>query len=434
VLEVLLYCDDFSAEISRGALWFAWGESWARELGRLLEDAPGLPTPSRFIRLPHADAAATEQRVADAQRVFAEQSARRSAAITDARERWSPAAAGNPRRLCVVARSRFRLWNDEGHALHAALEDGGIDLHRFDPDAPAGCSPLAFAVAARDSDAVVAADLARADAPGLAHPEMPWVTWVTTPRIPAFAAAGPNDRLLVADPTWRDAATRAGWPPERVGVAPWPAVTAHAEPPSSQGLALVADTCGLNAPESLAEFSSHGLLWDTLREQVLRDPFGVPASVEPWIRAAARRNGIAAETLHLQTFVSQLVIPAYVQGLASVLIAAGVPLMLHGAGWADLSPFRAAAAGPVKCRAQLAEIARATAGLVHPLPTPGAHPVETLGRPVVRAAGQTRWSFLNEVTRVLKGSVPSNRCEPPLSAYLLRATLGEVLVRRLPLP
>jgi hypothetical protein len=425
LLEILFYCEDFSAEISRGGLWFAWGESWTKELGRMLEDVPGLPTPSRFLRLPHADAASTEQIVAEAQRVFAEQNARRSAAIGEARARWTPPANGKARRVCVIARSSFRLWEDAGHTLHAAAGGGEIDLHHFDPDSPAACSPIALATSAATSDAIVAADLARADAPNIVHPDLPWVTWVTLPRIPPFAAAGPHDRLLVADPAWREAAVRAGWPAERVGVAGWPAAVAHDQPPKFPGVALIADTCGLDVPESVTEFSSHGLLWEKLRERVLRDPFAVPADVDAWVRDAARGEGIAVETLNVPTFVNRLVAPAFAQGLADALLAAGVPLKLYGNGWAHLPRFEALVGAPLTSRQQLIEAARDAAALVHPSPTAGAHPVDALGRPVVRTTGGSRASFLREVSRALQGSTPVNRCEPPLSAALLLGTLDQ---------
>ena len=422
LLEVLFYCDDFSAEVSRGGLWFAWGGSWPKELGRLLEEVPGLPTPSRFVRLPHADAASTEQLVADAQRAFAEQNARRSAAIGEARARWTPPPNGKPRRLCVVARSAFRLWEDAGQTLHAAAGGGEIDLERFDPDSPAACSPVALATSAAASDAIIAADLARTDAPNIVHADVPWITWVTLPRIPLFAAAGTHDCVLVADASWRGAAIGAGWPAERVGVAGWPAV-AHEQAPKFPGLALITDTWDLDVPESVTEFSSHGLLWEKLRERVLCDPFAVPADVDGWVREAARGEGIVAETLDVPTFVNRLVAPALAQGLTDALLGAGVPLKLYGNGWAHLPRFATLVVAPVTSRQQLLEAARDAAALVHPSPWAGAHPVEALGRPVVRTAGGSRASFLREVSRALQGSTPTNRSEPALSAALLLSTL-----------
>jgi hypothetical protein len=119
-------------------------------------------------------------------------------------------------RVCVVARSGWSLWDDAGEALYDAVtrdaSSRGATWHRFAPDAPAGCSPLAFAAAAAGAHAVVAADVSRADAPGLVPAAMPWVTWVTNGRVPPARSAGPRDRLLLADAAWQPAALAAGWP------------------------------------------------------------------------------------------------------------------------------------------------------------------------------------------------------------------------------
>jgi hypothetical protein len=44
-LILMLACEAFDAEIAAGRLWFAAGEDWAGELGRLLAENDGLPTP-----------------------------------------------------------------------------------------------------------------------------------------------------------------------------------------------------------------------------------------------------------------------------------------------------------------------------------------------------------------------------------------------------
>jgi hypothetical protein len=418
VLEVMLRCDDFAADIDRGRLWFAAGREWPGALARILSDTPGLPTPTRFVRMPDADAATIEVAIAEAQRVIGEQNARRAAAVASLRDNWTPTAspAASPR-VAVVARSKFRLWDDAGHALWTALADpedhpaASTTLARFDPDDPAGSSPLALSTAAAGADVLVSADLSRSDAPRVAPAGLPWVTWVTTPRVPPFAAAGPNDRLLLADPAWRDDAVRAGWPAERVGVAGWPNPRRSADPgpdaeraPSEASrLAIIADTTPLDVPDALAEFSSHGLLWERIRRDVLRDPFAVPGDVIAFVRAHARAAGIAAETLDLALFADRLVVVAFQQGVADALLAAGLPLRLHGGGWADLPRFAPHAAGPVDSRESLREAALTARALVHVWPTSGAHPIDALGRPVVRRTGPRREAFLRDA----RGALPA---------------------------
>jgi len=57
-LAIAMRCEDFSADIDAGRLWFTTGESWAQSLAELFQLQPGLPTPGHFIRLPVSDASA----------------------------------------------------------------------------------------------------------------------------------------------------------------------------------------------------------------------------------------------------------------------------------------------------------------------------------------------------------------------------------------
>lgn len=425
VLGIILRCDDFAGDVESGRLWFAWGDNWTQTLDRLLDAAPGLPTPTRFIRMPTAEPSVIERLIGDAQRVFTETNARRSAEVAKLRESWTPRGAEPPKRICVVARSTFRLWDDAGHALHAALSADSreaVSFQHFDPDAPAGASSLALAQAACASDVLVAPDMSRADAPTLTPMGMPWITWVTTPRIPPFAAAGPNDRLLLADPAWAEAAAAAGWPGARIAPAGWPGQLKHdSDAPPARSLALIANTHSLDAPESLAEFSSHGLLWDRLRALVLRDPFALPDDVETWVRDQARADGISVETLDVSLLVNRLVVPAYQQALAGALVAAGLPLRLHGVGWDELPRLRPHAAGPITSRDDLRAAVRDAAVLVHAWPTAGAHSIDALGRPIVRRIGRRKETFIRDATLALAGEAGARPASfpSPLSIKLL---------------
>jgi hypothetical protein len=439
VLDISLHCDDFSDDLTRGRLWFAWGEQWPRELTRLLDGTPGLPTPSRFIRLPLIDSSLLERLIGDAQRAFGEVSARRAAAIASMRARWAPRDLGADavtRNLCVLAPSTFRLWDDAGDALYAALtstKSPHVTWRRFDPDAPAASSPLALASAAAESDGIVAADLSRADVASLAPDGLPWITWVTAGRIPPVKSGGPRDALLLADPAWRDSATAAGWPAERIAIAAWPAVVDHNNPARGPTLALISDTHSLDAPESLAEYSSHCLLWEKLRRDVLRDPLVVPADVQRWVRDRAKQQGIAAETIDATLFVTRLIIPAYQQALADLLLSAGIPVQLYGAGWGDLPRFQSHAAGTITSREQLRAAARGATALIHAWPSAGARPIDSLGRPVVRPHGRGNETFLREAKLALEAE-PNSLCRSdstvPISPGALLELLDRVEARR----
>jgi hypothetical protein len=330
--------------------------------------------------------------------------------------------------VCVIARSAFRLWDDAGHALFTTLSSGevsNITVQRFDPDDPAASSPLALATAAAASDVVVAADVFRADAGPRAPADQPWVTWVTTPRIPPASSAGPNDRLLVADARWRDVAISVGWAPDHIAEAGWPAAMAdvRSSTEAEPRLALIADTVPLDPPESLADFSSHCLLWEKLRRHVVANPFALPEDVERWLADQARAEGIDPDQLDKSLFLSRLVSPAYQQALAELLLDAGLPLSLHGAGWADLPRIQSHARGPVNTREDLRAIAQRAGALVHPWPDTAAHAIDALGRPVLRASGRRKDTFVHDARLALAGASAGRADQiPPLSANVLLRT------------
>jgi hypothetical protein len=437
-LATLLHCDDFSSEIERGRLWLACGDEWARQLARILEERPGVPDPSRFIRLPKVDPQLLERTIADAQRAFSDCTARRNAAIATARSSWRRREPGSDKpRVCVVARSMFRLWDDAGETLHLALrQSDDANWVRFDPDAPAACSPLALSGAIGDSDTVGAADLSRAELPaGLAPDELPWITWVTSGRIPPFPAAGPNDRLLLADARWVDDARSADWPADRLGVAIWPSSGAPSlGVPSQPALAIIADTCAIDPPDAVTEYSSHTLLWEKIQHTISRDPFAVPDHPAEWVRKLAKTAGIDLRATDLPLFVHRLVLPAYAQAVADMLISAGVPVQIHGSGWDLLPRFANQAAGQVTSREELAGIVQNVSGLVHIWPSAAAaHPIDALGRPVLRRRGSNREAFLREARRLLAGGSTSSESAPSSNslsaAVVLAGSVGTVGAR-----
>ena len=416
VLAVLLRCGDFSADISAGRLWFACGGQWPAELSQVFRNNPGLATPSQFVRLPITPAETVEQLIAAAQDVFAERNAERSLAIAALRDR-PRRAVPHQRRLCVLAPSTFRLWDDApavlADALQASAESPGTEIVRFDSDHPLCSSTLALAAAAAGCDAVVAADAGRADAPNVLPASIPWLTWVTTPRVPPAPDGAPRDAVLLADGTWRSPAAQAGWRTDRVRVAGWPAAAGVVNGPTagSEFIVVITDTAPPDPPEKLAEFSSHVLLWERIRADLERDPFGAARDAAAYLDRAIRATGMDAERLDRRLFTESLIVPAYQQGLARVLLRERVPVRFYGAGWEDIEPFGPFAGGAVTSRQALRQIAAEAAALVHAWPGGHAHPVDALGRPVVRP-GATERSFLHAARRLLAHPAP-----PPPSAH-----------------
>lgn len=420
-LHVLLHCDDFSNEVRKHRLWFAWSEDWAAELTQLFVEKPGLATPAQFIRLPITPAEEVDRLVTTAQKVFAEANHSRAETIARRRNGWR--RAGAPvRSLCVVAPSHFRLWDDAGAVLAEALTDDAA-VREFDPDDPACSSPLALLAAAEECGAVVTADASRADLAGVIPMDMPWLTWVTRGgSIPAIEMAGPADALVVADPAWREDALRSGWPSDRVAIGGWPMPCDGPASTPPRVLGIVSDTRPVVAPEQLAEFSSHQLLWDRTAAELAGNPFALNDPPAQFLERRMRRVGVSADGFDAELFLEGLILPAYQQAIARILLSEGVPLRLFGAGWDCLDEFRAHAAGPVDSRGDFEGLRNAAAAFVHVWPTSDAHPIHRLGRPVVRPRITLgRAHLVGSAKRALAGETPdAPRAEPVSLQHFLR--------------
>ncbi|HXE55073.1 MAG TPA: hypothetical protein VN541_18770, partial [Tepidisphaeraceae bacterium] len=402
-LKVMLHCEDFSSDIRSHRLWFVSGERWTESLSELLQKNPGLPAPAQFIRPILANSAPADGLIGPAQKVFAEVNAARVREIQQIVSGWKPRAE-KCGALCVIAASRFRLWDDAPFALWNSVTAPSsvrrVDVRRFDPDRVNGASSLTLARLASESDAVVSANLARGDIPGAVPIDMPWVTWITRPPIPNACDAGPRDRLVLADAAWEPMARQAGWSPERIRIAEWPGICAN-ESMAGEWVSLIADTLPLRMPDRVREYSSHGLLWEMIEQELLADPFEIGADLEAYLDDRMKRLQIAENGFDRAMFVKRLIVPAFQQGVASVLKTTGVPLRLLGRGWDQLEPFASFSAGPVVSREQFERAVADSRVLVHAWPSQFAHPIDACGRRVVRAFGQGRATFIAGVEDAL---------------------------------
>ncbi len=402
-LRVMLHCEDFTGEIGSHRLWFAWGRNWDAELDGLLEEQPGLAVPAQFIRAGGADTSSADDLIPVAQKVFHAVSERRSNSIRQRREAWRENAA--VRKMCVIAPSHFRLWDDSGTTLANVFRDlTDLEIFAFDGDDPLSASSLALAASASDCDAIIAPGIARGDLPDVAPVNMPWVTWVVTPRIPPFAAAGPRDALLMADPAWKETALEAGWPEHRVAIGAWPAIAkSTAQPPAvERHLALIADTRPIEIPQAVEDYSSHRLLWEFAQNELLNDPLRLNAGIDAYLNEGMRCFQIADPGFERRIFLERLIVPAYQQGLARMMINAGLPLRLWGAGWERIDEFRSHACGTVGSREHLSQIVGQASAVVHPLPCGSAHPLDVVGRPVIKSI-ESRKKFIALCRKALDG-------------------------------
>jgi hypothetical protein len=422
VLAVALHCEDFSREILAGRLLFVAGWDWPDELAALLDAHPGLPIPQQFIRTQSLDDNELQLYSAPAQEVITEAIARRTAQVEQIRA--SHAASGRTGRVLVIAGSHFSLGNLCGPAIATALLDrkpaADSPFVRLDPDCPLSASMVAIATASSDCDCIVAADLFRQQAPGIVANEIAFITWVTTGMIVPPDPAAPHDAILLADEQWQNAARAAGWKSDRIEVAGWPQICSPRLPlgPGRLGRAvgLLADTFIPDAPQRLRELSSHGLLWEFIIDELAKDPLRLGANALKYLEAQMARFKIAAEGFDHRLFLEQLIFPAYHQGLARMLISAGLKIKLLGKGWDRMSEFAPHAHGPVASVAELSAALESCSALVHTVPLKQAHPLDAMGLPVVQPAGLTADRFLAAVRQAMASPFPAKPAQvAPLS-------------------
>jgi hypothetical protein len=392
-LAVILATHNFGHDIRHHRLWFAAGQQWAAELRKLFDAYPGLSTPGRFIKSKLLDDESAAAVITAAQDVFSAVLNDRVRQLESLRASnagvGSTASAASLARLLLLAGSGFRLWEDSANVLADVMSDAtepGCMLTRFDGDDPASSSPLALAMAARDCGAIVSANVTRADAPNLVDLAKPWITWLTRPCIPPAHAAGPHDALLLADPAWQSLATAAGWPAERLAVAAWPVESVPPAPSAdTPHLALLADTTAIEAPRSIVDMSSHLLLWEAIDAELRDDPLALGSDLPAYLRRRCEPLGLSIDALDSRRFIEQLLLPAYTQGLARLLLREGLALRLYGQGWEVIPEFAAAARGPIISRDQLRAAAGAARGMVYPWPVRHAHPLDSIDRPILHA-------------------------------------------------
>ncbi|MBV8780310.1 MAG: hypothetical protein JO353_02830 [Phycisphaerae bacterium] len=375
---VALGCCDFTADLAAHRLWFVAGPDWAKQLEQLMTEQIGLAVPSQFLRLSAADDVIVQRLIESAQIVFSRIVASRSQQIAAMQ---SPRSRTQARRLCVMTPMRFSLWQDEGFALANAAPSDALHLDTSDP---INGSPLKLAERAIEAGILLTPNIARADMPGVIPADIPWLTWITTDRIPSFALAGEEDHLLITDEQVLESARAAGWPDDRIHPAAWPTEHSQTARPSP-ALAVIADTKSLDAPIELNEFSSHRILWETLRGEIADDPFIVlKCGARDYLKDRLKRFDIASNGFPFDRFVNDLIGPAYAQALVRRAIASIKNVLLYGDGWSDLPGFAPFAAGPVQSRGATKNAIGSATALLHVWPTTFAHPIEACGLPVVR--------------------------------------------------
>lgn len=406
-LHILLHCEDFSEDFCSHRLWIVAGEDWQSGLTELFNTEPGLPTPAAFVRTSFTREAVLQAMIEQAQAIFAAETARRNQAI--AQYASSESSKKQSGKICVIVPSAFRLWDFAGETLVNILP-GEV----FDSDEPTSASPLALAMAAANCEAVVAPNIARADANGLFSKDRPWITWMTRPIIPAYAGEA-RDQLVLAEPAWRDAARRAGWPEKQIAVAGWPSILS----PNNGGtyLAIIADTMAVAVEPDDFDLSSHSLLWETIRQQLVKDPFDLSEEPAQYLAHWLARCNVSTNGLDQARFIEKLIIPTYQQSIARLLLINRLPVRLFGSGWQSIDEFALFAGGGIDDSETMLNAISGAAGLIHAWPVRYAHPMDAMGKPVVRTTGRAVQAFLHEANLAIQRKLPlPPSCTSPLNA------------------
>lgn len=435
LLPRFLACEDFSPAIAANRLWFIAAEDWPRQVEDFLKSNPGLPIPMSFIRAPATGAARFDPMVDPAQQAFSRVTAERAAAIG----RLTASPCANTSAWCVVGGSHFRLWDDAGLVLAQAI--GGAERGRaervevVDIDNPLRAGPLAVAQAAAGCDALIAADLGRPDLPGIVRQETAWLTWVTKERCPSATAAGPRDRVLLADAALVPMARAAGWTTDRTTIAAWPLPTLPQASGVHPGVTLIADIGSLEPPKELQEFSSHRLLWEAIADELSRNAFAAGDDPRAYLARWAKRAGINSGDLPEALFVQKLIYPASHISMARAFAAQGVPLRLAGAKWSDHAELSRFAIGPITTRAEFLGIVASSATLLDGWPGKAWHPLRRMGRPVLNVASCGPRLAQQTGSAHQIGALPSDagKYQPaaagaaPAAAVLSSALLSDIL-------
>lgn len=378
--------DDFTGDIHAGRLWLAVGEDWADQMKALLAKHEGLPLPSSFIRLPILPDNRAETLIQCAQKIFSEETTRRAARLAWLRSQPRQRSSTDSRRILLVAPMRFRLWDDAGWLMQQAMRqsaDNAVTFVTMDPDDPRQASPLALANAALECDAILTANAYRSQMPNALPADLPWLTWVTTPRIAPPSPDAPADRLLLAEESLHEAALAAGWSVDRIRLATWPEAITASPASTDAPLVLINDTVPVDQPATPFELSSHQVLWDVIRDDIRRNPFCIGENLLGYLKSRITHLGLDESTVNMELFIDELIAPAFMQEIVKILLNNNLRLRIYGSGW-DALPFAASACGgAVRTRERFEQIISGAGALLHPSPLRGAHLCHAYGRPVL---------------------------------------------------
>src|SRR5262249_8830346 len=120
-----------------------------------------------------------------------------------------------------------------------------------------------------------------------------------------------------------------------------------------------------------------------------------------------------------QRFIDDLILPAYQQSVARILVRHELPVALYGAGWDQVEDLRKFHRGRVETAEQFDAAVEAAGVLVHCWPGVASHPVEAT-HPLVVGPARRAESLVRDVRLSLSGKLARpERNGPQLSAELV---------------
>ncbi len=426
LLRVFLACDDFSREISQSRIWFACGADWAGQFRATFATQPGLCTPTQFIRTRFAEPAEVDPQIEQSQKIIAEVVAERAASISRIRRADCGLRAG----ACVLAGSSFRLWDSASNVLKQMLLQTDAPVTSLDIDDPMQASAMALTMAAAEKTSIFAANLGRSDLPDTVSDACRWVCWITSGRIPKFSVQHPHDVLLLADPAWGLLARAAGWPDSALRIAGWPPLPLG-RPVDLPHVALLADTLPVVPGKQLKDYSSHRLLWEKIEAELRANPFVLQGDARTFLLSQQQQLDITDSLLDASSFIDNLMLPLFQQGLAQAMVSAGIPLKLYGCGWEQIPALAPYAAGPIESESAFNSAICQACAVVYAWPMPVAHPIDRIAsRPVIRPAGH-RAAFIAGARQAISGQSGTKKSDAhKLSPILLSELISPLPVVR----
>lgn len=395
VAGTTLCCLDFSADIRARRLWLAAGPDWTAELTALLEAQDGIAPASTIIRVPGLNTPTVDRVFKPCETILTKnsQTHRSFLGLLHNKVRTPSRPA---KKICVVT-GRFQLWDDAPAVLAKSLAGTTLEVVTLDASIAGQTSALRVARTADGCDAMVTANLSRADLPLVLPNNVPWITWLSTNRMVKFDPSATGDRLVVADPAVRARALEAGWPEANVLIGQEP-VRAGAQSRNAQP-AILANLAPLVMPRSVEEMSSQRLVWERVEHEIAQNPFCIGASPIEYLCGVAEQIGIARGTLPIDLFRSELLEPAFMRALALQLMKQKTNFRIFGYGWGALPEFASVYSGPIDGEAALSSALSLTSVLIDVWPGALAHPARRAGRPVVKPWGRDAASFQRELSR-----------------------------------